>query len=131
MIVGFNIDSIEASKAESAQGNLQVNYTPQITGVDEVNVGAIDGKVARINFDFTVSYNAGNTEAASIVMSGNVLWNGNLEEIMESWGENEELPEDMRAPLMNELYRKLLSEAVGVANTLGLLPPIPTPKVGK
>lgn len=131
MIVGFNIDSLDASKEGSAKGNLQVNYTPKITAVEEVTVNAFDDKVARINFDFKVGYNAGGNEAARINMSGNVLWKGHLEEITDSWEDDEELPEDVRVPLMNELYRKCLSESVGVANSLGLLPPIPTPQVKK
>lgn len=130
MIVGFNIDSLDASKEDNAQGNLQVNYTPKITDVDDVAVNAFDDRVSRIGFEFKVSYLAGDTEAAQINMSGNVLWKGQLEEITESWEENEDLPEEVRVPLMNELYRKLLSESVGVANSLGLLPPIPTPQVG-
>ncbi len=131
MIVGFNIDSMEASKEGSARGDLKINYTPKILNVEEVTVSAFDDKVARIEFDFTVNYTANNEDAAEILMSGNVLWKGNLEEIMDAWEEDESLPEEMRAPLMNELYRRLLSEAVGVANTLSLLPPIPTPRVNK
>lgn len=131
MIVGFNIDSMEASKEENAKGNLQINYTPKITDVSSVNVNAFNEEVAKINFDFTVSYEANGSKAAQILMSGNVLWKGQLEELTETWNEDEELAEDVRAPLMNELYRKLLSESVGVANTLGLLPPIPTPQVDK
>lgn len=131
MIVGFNIDSMEAGKDENAQGNLQINYRPEITNVEDVKVNAFDEEVAKIDFDFTVSYEANETQAAHISMSGNVLWKGNLEEITEAWDEDEQLPEEVNAPLMNELYRKLLSESVGVANTLGLLPPIPTPQVGK
>ena len=131
MIVGFNIDSIEASKEKTAQGNLQVNYTPKITDVESVTVNAFDEEVARIEFDFKVGYNAGGKEAAKIEMSGNVLWKGNNEEIVDSWEEDESLPESIEAKLMNELYRKLLSEAVGVADSLGLLPPIPTPTVDK
>jgi hypothetical protein len=115
MIVGFNIDSMEAGKDENAQGNLQINYRPEITDVEDVKV----------------SYEASGTQAAHISMSGNVLWKGNLEDITEAWDEDEQLPEEVNAPLMNELYRRLLSESVGVANTLGLLPPIPTPQVGK
>jgi len=131
MIVGFNIDSMEASKEGNAKGNLQINYTPEITEVSSVRVNAFDEEVAKINFDFTVSYDANGTKAAEILMSGHVLWKGQLEELEEAWDENEQLAENVRAPLMNELYRKLLSESVGVANTLGLLPPIPTPKVEK
>ncbi|MFP4038847.1 MAG: hypothetical protein ACLFTA_03640 [Candidatus Nanohaloarchaea archaeon] len=130
MIVGFNIDSMDASKDENSQGNLQVNYRPEITEVNDTVVSAFDEKVARIEFEFTVSYEAGGAQAAHISMSGNVLWKGNTEEIMDEWEENEDLPEEVSTPLMNELYRRLLSESVGVASTLGLLPPIPTPKVG-
>ncbi|EHK02448.1 hypothetical protein HRED_01466 [Candidatus Haloredivivus sp. G17] len=129
MIVGFNIDSMDSAKDENAKGNLQINYSPKITDVEDVKVNAFDEKVAKIEFDFTVSYEASGTQAAHISMSGNVLWKGHLDEIMESWEEDDQLPEEMNAPLMNELYRRLLSESVGVANTLGLLPPIPTPKV--
>jgi len=131
MIVGFNIDTIEASKEGNARGNLQINYTPEITNVSSVRVSAFDEEVAKIEFDFTVSYEASGNKAAEILMSGNVLWKGQLEDLKNEWDENEELAEEVRAPLMNELYRKLLSEAVGVANTLSLLPPIPTPQVDK
>ena len=72
---------------------------------------------------------AGDTEAAAIEFEGNVLWQGDTEEIVDSWEEDEQLPESMNSSLMNDLYRKCLSQAVGVADTLGLLPPIPTPRV--
>ncbi len=129
MIVGFNINSLNAEKSEKARGNLQINYRPQIKNVEEARVNAFDDKVAKIEFDFTVDYQGNNSSVAQIEMSGNVLWKGNTEEILEEWDENEQLPEGMNTKLMNELYRRLLSEAVGVANTLSLLPPIPTPKV--
>lgn len=129
MIVGFNIDSIEADKGAGANGNIQVNYQPEIISVEEADVSAIEKSVAKIEFEFSVNYVAGETEAAHITMSGNILWKGNTEEIVESWEENNEIPEKVNVPLMNEMYKKLLSEAVGVADTLNLLPPIPTPKV--
>ncbi|MFQ3307886.1 MAG: hypothetical protein ACI977_000101 [Candidatus Nanohaloarchaea archaeon] len=131
MIIGVNIDSIDANKKAATQGNVQVNYQPEIKNVEEATVNAFDEKVARIEFEFGVVYNSNNQEAARIDMGGNVIWKGGLEEILEQWEEDESLPEEMEVQLMNELYRKLLSEAVGVANTLNLLPPIPTPKVEK
>lgn len=131
MIVGFNIDSIDASKEKSAKGNLQVNYNPVITDVQRATVNAFDEDVAKISFDFTVGYEANGSPAAEILMSGNILWKGNIEEVTDAWDENEDLPDNIRAPLMNELYRKLLSEAVGISNTLSLLPPIPTPQVNQ
>lgn len=129
MIVGFNIDSIEADKGQGANGNIQVNYQPKIQEVTEESVNALEEEVAKVEFEFAVNYMAGDEKAAHITMSGNILWKGNVEEILESWEEDEQLPEEVNVPLMNEMYKKLLSESVGVADTLNLLPPIPTPKV--
>lgn len=129
MIVGFNIDSIEADKGQGANGNIQVNYQPKIQEVTEESVNALEEEVAKVEFEFAVNYMAGEEKAAHITMSGNILWKGDIEEILETWEEDEKLPEEVNVPLMNEMYKKLLSESVGVADTLNLLPPIPTPKV--
>ena len=131
MIVGFNIDSIEAEKGSGSNGNIQVNYAPKIKDVTEQSVNAIDEPVAKIDFEFDVNYMTGDTQAAQIQMSGHILWKNQLDEIMDLWEEDETLPEKVNTPLMNEMYKKLLSEAVGVADTLNLLPPIPTPTVDK
>jgi len=129
MIVGFNIDSIEAEKGNGTNENIQVNYAPKIKEVTEQTVNAIDEPVAKIDFEFSVNYMTGDTQAAQIQMNGHILWKNQLDEIMEEWEENQKLPEEVNTPLMNEMYKKLLSEAVGVADTLNLLPPIPTPTV--
>lgn len=129
MIVGFNVDSIDASKQENARGNLKINYVPEIENVESASVSAFDEEVAKIDFNFSVRYMAGDEVRAEINIAGNVLWNGDTETIVETWEEEGELDESMRAPLMNDMYRKLLSEAVGIADTLSMLPPIPTPQV--
>ena len=129
MIVGFNIDSIEAEKGNGTNENIQVNYAPKIKEVTEQTENAIDEPVAKIDFEFSVNYMTGQTQAAQIQMNGHILWKNQLDEIMEEWEENQKLPENVNTPLMNEMYKKLLSEAVGVADTLNLLPPIPTPTV--
>lgn len=129
MIVGFNVEALEASRSEGAEGNLEVHYNPQIDNVEEVTVSAFEDKVAKIDFVFTVDYNAGGETAATIELEGNVLWKGQLDSIIDEWEQNQSLPEEIEAPLMNDLYRKCLSQAVGIADTLNLLPPIPTPRV--
>lgn len=130
MIVGFNVDALNAEKKEGGgQGGLQVNYSPEIKDVKEAQVSAMDEPVAKIDFGFTVSYDVGDVTQAEIVLEGNVLWKGDIEEVLDKWEEDEELPENMEAPLMNDLYRKCISQAVGVSDTLGLLPPIPTPRI--
>lgn len=132
MIVGFNIDSLNAEKYEgAAEGQLEVNYHPEIIEVEKKTVNAFEDEVAQIEFNFTVSYNVGEEVGAEIELEGSVLWKGQIEEIVEEWEENQQLPEKIHAPLMNDLYRRCLSQAVGVSDTLGLLPPIPTPRIEK
>jgi len=130
MIVGFNIDSLDASKEKAAaNGDLQINYSPKIEEVKSTKVSAFEDEVARISFTFTVNYTVGDIVGAKIEMKGNTLWKGDTEEIVSSWESDGSLPESVEAPLMNDLYRKCLSQAVGISDTLGLLPPIPTPRV--
>lgn len=131
MIVGFNVTNIEAFKKDNVKGNLQINYTPNIKKVTKTQVSAFQEQVAKIDFEFVVNYEAKGTVGGKIKLEGNVLWNKSVDELVSHWEDNEELPEQVRIPLLNDLYRKMLSEAVGIANTLNMLPPIPTPKVGK
>lgn len=130
MIVGFNIDSLDAEKSKQAgAGGLQVNYEPEILDVSEATVRQFDEEVAKIEFEFNVNYDVGNATAAHITMSGNILWKGGIEDAVETFEEDGTLPDEIHAPLMNDMYRKCLSQAVGVADTLNLLPPIPTPRI--
>lgn len=129
MIVGFNVTELEASQEENVQGDLQINYTPEIEDVETADVNAFEEPVAKIYYSFTVDYDANGQTGAQTKLSGNVLWKGDTEEIVKAWEENGQLPGSINAPLMNDMYRKLISEAVGVADTLNLLPPVPTPQV--
>ncbi len=131
MIVGFNVDSISGDKdPEGARGDLQVNYNPVIDSIEAATVSSFEEEVARIEFTFTVQYMVNESdEVASIELSGNVLWNGDTDAIVEEWEENGQLTDNIEAPLMNDMYRKCISQAVGIADTLSLLPPMPTPRV--
>lgn len=131
MIVGFDVNTVEAEKDENIGSNLQINYTPDIKDVERAQVNAFEEEVVQISYGFTVDYVNGDVSKASILIEGSVLWNGDTDEIIEHWEENQELPENVNTPLMNDLYRKLLSESVGIADTLSMLPPIPTPTVGQ
>ena len=130
MIVGFNVESIDAGRKTSGKnGNLQVNYGTEIKDVKKADVGAIDGQVAKIDFNFTVSYTVGDQTVASISLDGNILWSQDVDDVVDYWNENDTLPADVNKPLMNDLYRKCISQSVGIADTLGLVPPVPTPRI--
>jgi hypothetical protein len=123
------VSGISADKDKNVGGNLQINYAPEIKNVESVSVSAFDEEIARIDFRFKVDYTENGESQANIEIVGDVLWNGDTENIVETWEERQNLPERIQAPLMNDLYRKMLSEAVGIADTLKMLPPIPTPQV--
>lgn len=130
MIVGFNVDSLSANKNRSTKsGNVQVNYRPEIQSVEKAQINAFDDEVAKIDFSFTVNYSVQDQTAAEIVLEGNLLWNSEVEEVVESWEEDGALPEQVNKIIMNDLYRKSISQSVGVADTLGLIPPVPTPRI--
>ena len=131
MIVGFNVNSISATKQDNVGGNLQINYVPKIQKVESASVNAFEEDIAKIYFSFKVEYTAGDQVQAEIEIDGDVLWNGDTGEVVSTWEEEEKIPDNIQAPLMNDLYRKMLSEAVGIADTLKMLPPIPTPQVNK
>jgi hypothetical protein len=133
MIVGFNVDSLNAEKNRGTKnGNVQVNYSPEIKSVEKAQINAFDDEVAKIDFSFTVSYNVGEQTAASIVLEGNILWNGkNNDEVVDTWDEDGKLPDNVNKHIMNDLYRKCISQSVGVADTLGLIPPVPTPRINE
>lgn len=130
MIVGFNVDSLNAEKNRGTKnGNVQVNYSPEIKSVEKAKISAFDDEVAKINFSFTVNYAVKDQSAANITLEGNILWNGETDEVVDSWEEDNSLPEDVNNHIMNSLYRKCISQSVGVADTLGLIPPVPTPRI--
>jgi len=49
MIVGFNVDSLNAEKFDGASnGNLEVNYNPKLLSVEKASVNAFKQDVAKI-----------------------------------------------------------------------------------
>lgn len=132
MIVGFSIRKMEAEREENAgQGNVQVSYAPELTGVSEREVAAFEDKIAAIDFSFTITFKREKEEFAHVSLEGEVLWKGNVEELLDSWQDKEALPRDMYESFMNNLYRRCLTRAVSTAETLNLPSPIPMPRVRK
>ncbi|MFB6265884.1 MAG: hypothetical protein ABEI07_02255 [Candidatus Nanohaloarchaea archaeon] len=129
MIVGFSIREMEAEKKDSKQGEMNVNYSSRITDVEEAEVPAIDEAVARVSFEIGIDYVQDDTEVADMEFEGTVLWQGDAEQLIEKWEEEEELDEDVAATVTNHVYRKCLTRAVGMADALELPSPVPMPRV--
>lgn len=132
MIVGFSISQMQAEGGEGkGQGDVQVNYSPELKGVSDKKVAAFEDKIAAIDFSFTISYRRDKKEFANISLAGQVLWKGDVEHLLATWQEKETLPAEMYESFMNNLYRRCLTRAVSTAETLNLPSPIPMPRIRK
>ncbi|MFB6294460.1 MAG: hypothetical protein ABEI97_01755 [Candidatus Nanohaloarchaea archaeon] len=130
MIVGFSIDSIDAEKHEMKGGETNINYSSGINDVQEADVASIDEEIARISFDFGLTYQQSGDDVAEMSFTGNVLWQGG-DGLVEAWDEDESLDEDVAAAVTNHVYRKCLTRAVGMADALELPSPVPMPRVNR
>lgn len=130
MIVGFSIQEMGAERMQAKQGELGINYAADITDVEEAEVGAFDEPVARISFDMDIGYTQGDESVAEMSFAGTVLWQGDVDQLLEDWDEEDGLPGDVGGAVTNHVFRKCLTQAVGMADALDLPSPVPMPQVG-
>lgn len=129
MIVGFSIDSIEAGQDDMEGGETNISYSSGITDVEEADVDSLDDSIARIFFDLGLQYQQNGEDVAEMSFDGSVLWQGDADDIIERWEEDEELDEEVAAQVTNHVFRKCLTRAVGMADALELPSPVPMPRV--
>lgn len=133
MIVGFSIKRLNAEKHSGKRGEFNINYHSSITDVEEADVPAIDDPIARISFELGVSYQLedGDEEVATLDFEGTVLWQKDADDVLSHWDEEGTLEENVRAAVTNHLFRKCLTQAVGLADALELPSPVPMPRVAQ
>lgn len=130
MIVGFSLRHIEADTQEANQGNMNINYTHTVDSIEEADVPAFDETIARVTFTFNISYEQDHESVADINFEGTVLWQKNAEDLIEQWQDDETIDDTVNATLTNHIFRKCLTQAVGLADSLELPSPVPMPQVG-
>ncbi len=131
MIIGFSLDHVEAEKQTPGDGKLNINYNSTVEDVTKATVSSLDATVARITFDFPITYQQGDTDVAEIRFSGAVLWQQNAEDVIDQWDEDETLDQDVLDAVTNHVFRKCLTHAVGLADSLDLPSPVPMPRVNQ
>lgn len=129
MIVGFSIRKMAAERHTAKQGELGINYSADITDVEEAEVPAFDDPVARIHFDIDIAYTQDEEDVAEMAFTGTVLWQGDAEDLIDGWEAEEGLPDNVGAVVTNHVFRKCLTKAVGMADALDLPSPVPMPQV--
>lgn len=128
MIIGFSLKEIEGKRWDETEGVVQVTYSSKIENIAEEEVKIYKDKVAKIEFTFEIGYLREKKEVGKIKFSGSLLWKGDLEEIMDNWKEKK-IPDKLKTPVMNYIYRKCLINAVSLSESLNLPSPIPIPRI--
>ncbi len=131
MIVGFSITSLNAEKHSGKQGDLNINYRSNVAGVEEADVPAIDEPIARISFEMGIAYTLDEDEVATLDFDGTVLWQKDADDIIAAWEDDESLDDAVSAAVTNHIFRKCLTQAVGLADALELPSPVPMPRVAQ
>jgi len=130
MIVGFSLQHAEADKESVSGGNFNISYRHRIEAVEQADIDAVTETVARVRFTFQVTYQDGDATAADIGFDGVVLWQDDADAVIDHWNDAAELPENVSNAVANHIYRKCLTQAVGLADALELPSPVPMPQIG-
>lgn len=136
----MNIKSIKADKKEGGKGPVKVNNKPKITNVDETTVPALNNKKAlSIDFEYKCIYNQEDPEGkkktkeiGNIKIDGQVLFLTNkTSECLKKWKKEKNLPEDITISVMNNIMRRVITQALSLSQELQLAPPIKIPMLRK
>lgn len=128
-VIGFNFTSISASSDEkNFKGDININSAPNIESVEKHDLSAIGiSEAVEIKFKFTTSYEP---KAGEIEFKGNILYQvEDAKKTAKQWKDGNKLDEKIALDVLNTVFRKCLSRAVELADTLRLPPPIRFPIV--
>lgn len=133
-VIGLSIKSVEASVREKTfSGTINVNSAPVITGVKKKGINMPDLKEAvAIDFRFETSYEPEDKseKVGEIIISGTILFGDeNSDAIVQKWKKEKKLDDNMLIDAFNAIFRTCLTEAVHMAYTLRLPPPVSFPTV--
>jgi len=127
-VIGLTFTSMEASRTDKpVQGEIQVNTSPKIVEVKEIDVKRLGKKTLSMGFEFDTDYSPG---YGNLKLKGNVMFIGEKnDEILEQWKKDKKLPDDISVEVLNHLFRKCLVKAAQLADDIQLPPPINIPVV--
>lgn len=126
-IVGFNINSVNGKNNEKpAAGEISINSTPKILGVDKKDLGVVKDAVG-IRFSFDISYEP---KVGEIGFGGEVLYQtADAKKILKKWKDEKKLDDDIAVEVLNSIFRRCLARATLMSEELRLPPPLKFPIV--
>lgn len=127
-IIGMSFRTVEAKRdKDSVSAEINVNSTPKITSVKEINVPSLNKKALSLSFEFTSTYNP---KVGEIKIGGEVLYlTDKNKSVLAAWKKDKKLPDEMRIDVLNHLFRRCMIRVSTLADDLQLPPPLPMPRV--
>lgn len=129
MIVGINLDMIEAKKYSAPEGNIRIDNKTKITNIQDVTTPIFKEKATRIDFIFQTTYKTDKETIGEIQIGGNVIYRGQREKIRDTWIDEKKLPEDIALQVMNNILRRSITRVIDLSEHLMLPPPINLPTI--
>lgn len=128
MILGINLNKVNAERISRLQGNIQITNKTNITGVKSTGLTKKDA-VSEICFEFRTLYLQDKKTVGKIEIDGSVLYQQDQKELLKCWKTEKKLPKDLEIPIMNAILTKCSVRAVDSAEHVNLPPPIPLLKI--
>ncbi|MBI4181749.1 MAG: hypothetical protein HY520_02170 [Candidatus Aenigmarchaeota archaeon] len=129
-IIGLNFTAVQATRSNKpVSGEIKVNSTPTITAVKEITMRSLKDKAITMEFEFATDYQP---DIGEIKLGGNIVFIAdNNKDVLDQWGKEKTLPEDVSVEILNHLFRRCLVKIATLAEDLQLPPPLDIPRVVK
>jgi len=132
-IVGFNYEklSVEKKEEEVKKGSdFKVTYNVSIKDMQDYEIKLQDKqKALKFTFEFSIKYTP---QIGSLDMGGSIIYTedkNKIKEIKEHWEEKKDVPDEIKAQLINLIFRRSNIKALLLAQEVNLPPHIPMPKI--
>jgi len=123
-IKNLRLKSIEARRytgLNERPKQVRIDHNSSITNISDAK-----DKEANIDFQYTASYGP----VGMIKFEGIMIFeNEDAKKIAGNWNETRKMPNEIASKIHTAIMHACVPEAVGIAKTLGLPPPIPLPQV--
>jgi len=123
-VLKFETSGVEAKRftktGERMGSNVRIDQNSSITHVTPVSDAAVS-----IGYRFTVNY----TGMGYIKMEGELDLEGNVEELVASWGKDGNMPPEAANVVHNTIMSTCLPTALLISRDIKLPPPFPLPRV--
>ncbi len=128
-IVGFNINKIEANKAQNINGQLEIKSDLKIVNVSEEKFMDNERYALKFGFSFIVNYEP---KYANILIDGDIMFveeKNKAKEIIDKWKKDKRLDPKITERLFNNILTKCNIKTLQITQDLNLPPHVRLPMV--